>query len=350
MSSHEQAANEDDDEQYRDRQQKWEGFHFTRLTCISILTLLIMILALALDSLSVWGKRRVCTKDECQSSRDPTCQGTCGAFITADGDYEFHPSCEGNGECGWRTGRTKWIQPDPSSPGCPPCADYPGGLTCTSFSTSTPSPSSTPTPQTSVTNWESEFNYVDLCDEDSDAFEGACMAKDGGNVYLAFTIFAIIFNCFILCIIAPLYCRDSSIFPCAVCDEKTHIFLGALYALTFFCNFIPVVVWLGAADGGMCDNADPLHDMAFVSDTTNFPGYSLGGLMLCIIANMVGCIAVCCCWGDNRHYGDERDQAKIDRDREKAAYKEQEMQQTQSMNQGANGGQGQGDNTTYSYN
>lgn len=107
-----------------------------------------------------------------------------------------------------------------------------------------------------------------------------------------------------------------------------------------------MVVWLGAADGGMCDNADPLHDVAFVDETTNFPGYSLGGLMLCLVANVVACVAVCCCWGDNRQYGDERDQAKVDRDREKAKYREeQEMAAQQSMNQGA----GPGDNTTYSY-
>jgi len=342
-SAHQQDnSNEDDNEQYRDRAQKWEGFHYTRLTCISILTLLIMFLALILDSLSVWGKRRQCTKDECGTSPARNgCSGDCGAFVS--GDYEFHPTCEGNGDCGWRTGRTTWIQPDPSSPGCPACTDANG---CVESSTSTSDSEFIDI----ITNWESEFNYADLCADDDD--DEACMAMDGGNVYLAFTIFAIIFNMFTLCIIAPLYCRDSSIFPCAICDEKTHIFLGALYGLTLFCNFIPVVVWLGAADGGMCDNADPLHDDAFVSDTTNFPGYSLGGLMLCIIANMVGCVAVCCCWGDNRQYGDERDTAKVDRDNEKAAYREQEMQQqqTQSMNQNQNQNQNQGDNTTYSYN
>jgi len=182
--------------------------------------------------------------------------------------------------------------------------------------------------------WESEYNFKTLCTEYDD--DEACMAMDGGNVYIAFTLFAIIFNLFTLCLIGPLYCRDRSICSdicnCSVCDEKTHVFLGILYGLTLFCNFIPVVVWLAAADGGMCDNADPSHDDAFPEDTTNYPGYSLGGLMICVVANMIGCGCVCCAWGDNRRYGEERDQAKIDRQRQKEQYREQEMaQQTEQI-------------------
>ena len=120
--------------------------------------------------------------------------------------------------------------------------------------------------------------------------------------------------------IITVYCRDKSIFPCDICNEKTHWFLGALYCLTFLCNFIPVMVWLVGGSGGMCDNADPNHNIAFDDETINYPGYSTGGLMICIIANIVACAAVCCCWGDNRHYGDDRDTAKVDRDAEKQRF------------------------------
>merc|ERR1712039_595461 len=64
---------------------------------------------------------------------------------------------------------------------------------------------------------------------------------------------------------------------------------------------------------------------------TNYPGYTTGGLMFCIVADIVACGAVCCCWGDNRHYGDEMDQAKIDRQKEKEMYKQKE-QETEMMN------------------
>merc|ERR1712228_565481 len=93
------------------------------------------------------------------------------------------------------------------------------------------------------------------------------------------------------------------------------------------------VVWMGAADGGMCDNADPNAQNAFILETTNYPGYTTGGLMFCIVADIVACGAVCCCWGDNRHYGDEMDTAKVDRQREKEMYKQKEQQQeTEMMN------------------
>merc|ERR1712233_291949 len=84
-------------------------------------------------------------------------------------------------------------------------------------------------------------------------------------------------------------------------------------------------------DGGMCDNADPNVQNAFILETTNYPGYTTGGLMFCIVADIVACGAVCCCWGDNRRYGDEMDQAKIDRQREKEMYKQKE-QETEMMN------------------
>ena len=127
--------------------------------------------------------------------------------------------------------------------------------------------------------------------------------------------------------------------------------MGILYFCTFVCNFIPVVFWLGLADGGVCDDADPNHDDAFLFDTINFPGYSLGGLMICIIADIVACGAVCCCWGDNRHYGDERDTAKVDRQREKEFYKQQEAemqaQQQQQQQQQQQPPPQQYDNTNY---
>mmetsp|Transcript_7014 Transcript_7014/g.11563 ORF Transcript_7014/g.11563 Transcript_7014/m.11563 type:complete len:324 (-) Transcript_7014:400-1371(-) len=314
--------NEDDDEEYRDPENKWEGFHFTRLTCISILTFIIMIVALILDNLSTWGKERPCSWEEWQ-------YGFCNQ---ASWDPDNRPTCTGQGQCGWRTGVTKWISPAEARQGiapngyCPACTD---ANYCVGGSVGDSS-------------WTSEYNFADLCKDKDDE---ACMAMDGGNVYIAFTLFALIFNCFILCIIAPLYCRDTSIFPCEVCNEKTHYILGFLYACTWICNLIPVAVWFIAADGGMCDNSDPNHQDAFTSDTTNYPGYSMGGLMICIIANIVGCGAVCCCWGDNRHYGDERDQAKIDRQREKEMYKQQQQQEAEMQQQ--NAGQ---QNMTYSYN
>eukprot|EP01084_Bolivina_argentea_P086691 156667_1 len=323
MPKKKKDTDESNDEEYRDKADRWSGFHFTRLTCISILTLIIMIVALILDNLSVWGKQRKCTWYEC-SQRQCSCGGQ------SQGEYEHYPTCEANGQCGWRTGYTKWITPDPHSPGCPSCST---STFCVSDSVKT-STTSSAIGDIDVASWDSEFNFADLCKDDNrddDQQDNACMAMDGGNVYIAFTIFAIIFNLFTLCLIAPLYCRDTSIFPCAVCDEKTHIFLGCLYFCTFFCNFIPVVVWLGAGDGGMCDNSDPNHNDAFNSDTTNFPGYSLGGLMICIVADIVACGAVCCCWGDNRQYGEERDQAKIDRQKEKEMYKQQEAEMQQNQ-------------------
>eukprot|EP01084_Bolivina_argentea_P091019 163909_1 len=312
--------NEDDDENYRDPEDKWSGFHFTRVTCVSILILVVMIVALILDSLSVWGKRRKCSYWECQEGycgfancggdidSCTDCEDTnenvqCCRYSEDDGsvDYTNKPTCEANGDCGWRVGTTKWIWG-----GHPDC----------------------PTPPGSSNSWTETFNYADLCYDDDD--DEACMAMDGGNVYLAFTIFAIIFNAFALCIIAPLYCRDRSLFPCEFCDDKTHWVLGVLYLLCVFCNLIPVIVWLGAADGGMCDNADPYANDAFVDDTINYPGYSTGGLMICAVGHIVTTCAVCCCWGDNRRYGDERDTAKVDRQKEKEKYREeQEMQQNQ---------------------
>merc|ERR1712228_286856 len=78
-------------------------------------------------------------------------------------------------------------------------------------------------------------------------------------------------------------------------------------------------------------NADPNVQNAFILETTNYPGYTTGGLMFCIVADIVACGAVCCCWGDNRRYGDEMDQAKVDRQREKEMYKQKE-QETEMMN------------------
>eukprot|EP01084_Bolivina_argentea_P297401 512348_1 len=281
-----------------------------------------MIAALILDNLSVWGKERKCTWTECKQN---SC-GNCGS--ESSGDFEYYPRCIANGQCGWRTGFTLWIKPFPGYPtGCPGCSD---GVGCVESSLETTEYPDNPLIDRKI-SWRSEFDYAELCNDNPKRNEGACMATNGGNTYIVFTIIAIIFNIFILCIIAPLYCRDTSIFPCEICDEKTHIFLGILYFLTFLCNFIPVVVWLALAEGGMCDNADPNHNDAFFAETLNFPGYSTGGLMMCMVANIVACGAVCCCWGDNRHYGDERDLAKVDRHHEKERYKQQEMQQRQQQ-------------------
>lgn len=181
---------------YKDPADKWEGFHFTRLTCLSILTLLIMIAALFLDNLSIWGKRRTCSSAECSVSvANDGCNPNCGAF--SDGSYEYYPTCEANGQCGWRTGKTSWIQPSPSAPNCPSCTD---GNWCVSESTSTPAPSSDSYIEYTI-NWESEYNFKTLCKDYDD--EEACMAMDGGNVYMAFTLFAIIFNLFTICLIGP---------------------------------------------------------------------------------------------------------------------------------------------------
>merc|ERR1712228_909348 len=298
-----------------------------RLTCISILTLCIMIAGLILDNLSTFGKDRECTYEECATgAARGGCSG-CGSLIDSGFAYEYYPVCEANGACGWRTGFTKWIKPSPSSPGCPSCAS---AKNCIESSREIVTDDDNSFVST-VEQFDSEYNYADLCNDDDD--DEACMAMNGGNVYIAFTLFALIFNLFTLCLIAPLYCRDTSIFPCDICDEKTHIFLGILYGLMLFCNFIPVVVWMGAADGGMCDNADPSAQNAFILETTNYPGYTTGGLMFCIVADIVACGAVCCCWGDNRRYGDEMDQAKVDRQREKEMYKQKEQQQeTEMMN------------------
>ena len=189
--------NDDDDRQYKDPADKWEGFHFTRLTCVSILTLLIMIAALALDNLSIWGKRRTCSSAECSvSTGNGGCSPYCGAFTNGEG-YEYYPTCEANGKCGWRTGSTSWIQPSPSAPDCPACSD---DTFCVSSETSTPAPSSDTVTSYTV-NWESEYNFKTLCTEYDD--DEACMAMDGGNVYIAFTLFAILINCFTLCLIGP---------------------------------------------------------------------------------------------------------------------------------------------------
>eukprot|EP00483_Globobulimina_turgida_P003622 UN03628 len=185
------SEDQDNDEEYRDRQDRWSGFHFTRLTCISILTLIIMIVALILDNLSVWGKNRECTWFECAQS-----QCSCGS---QSGDaFDHYPTCEANGECGWRTGYTKWIQPAPASPGCPGCSD---GTYCVEGSAK--SSSSGNAWESAVVNWDSEFNFAHLCKDNDD--DDACMAMDGRNVYLAFTIFALIFSLFTLCLTAPLY-------------------------------------------------------------------------------------------------------------------------------------------------
>ncbi len=80
--------------------------------------------------------------------------------------------------------------------GCPSCS---ANTFCVE-STEKSSTTEVATGTIDVTNWDSEFNFADLCKDDDD---DACMAMDGGNVYLAFTIFAIIFNLFTLCLIAP---------------------------------------------------------------------------------------------------------------------------------------------------
>eukprot|EP00485_Elphidium_margaritaceum_P016850 CAMPEP_0202725750 /NCGR_PEP_ID=MMETSP1385-20130828/184261_1 /ASSEMBLY_ACC=CAM_ASM_000861 /TAXON_ID=933848 /ORGANISM="Elphidium margaritaceum" /LENGTH=382 /DNA_ID=CAMNT_0049391955 /DNA_START=52 /DNA_END=1201 /DNA_ORIENTATION=+ len=315
--------NEEDDEQYRDAENKWEGFHFTRLTCISILTLIIMLVALFLDNLSTFDKIRTCTFFECSQGLCNGCGGISGS------DYEHYPTCQGKGFCGFRTGESSWIKPYPHSPNCPSCSATNTCLEDTNEFHQTPSD-----PYISqVEQWDSEYNYGKLCRNNDD--DEACMAYDGGNTYLVFTFFAIIFNIFTLIIIAPLYCRDHSIFPCEICNDRTHIILGILFCLQWICNLIPIIVWLCLADWGMCDDADPNHNIAFNEPTQNFPGYSLGGLMICMIAAMVACGAVCCCWGDNRRYGDDRDTAKVDRQREKEMYrqKEMEMQPTQQQQQ-----------------
>merc|ERR1712176_572231 len=96
---------------------------------------------------------------------------------------------------------------------------------------------------------------------------------------------------------------------------------------------------------------------AFLLETTNYPGYTTGGLMFCIVADIVACGAVCCCWGDNWHYGDEMDQAKIDRQREKEMYKQKEQYNQQPQysqqpqyNQQPQYGQNGGYNPNQGYN
>lgn len=92
---------------------------------------------------------------------------------------------------------------------------------------------------------------------------------------------------------------------CSFCDDKTHVFLGILYGLTLICNFIAVVVWMSA---GVCDHADPNLEVAFREDTINYPGYSLCGMMICVVANMIGCGCACCAKDANQKYEDESDQ------------------------------------------
>ena len=198
--------NEDDDEEYRDAEDKWEGFHFTRLTCISFLTLIIMIVALILDNLSVWGKQRTCTFLECSQGTCTNCQGTSGC----GGDYCNYDSCEANGVCGWRTGRTKWVKEEGAT-FCPGCSD------------------STYCVDGDDENWTSEFNFGDLCrnhevddGDNDDKDDDACMAVDGGNVYIAFTIFAIIFNLFTLCLIAPRMILSITYICCCINAKSQH--------------------------------------------------------------------------------------------------------------------------------
>lgn len=91
---------------------------------------------------------------------------------------------------------------------------------------------------------------------------------------------------------------------------------------------IAICVWLAGGPDytGLCDNADPNYDTVFRNDdtddtilyeATNYPSYSIGGLMLVLVANIVACGAVTCCWGDNREYGDEMDEAKRQRQKER---------------------------------
>lgn len=47
-------------------------------------------------------------------------------------------------------------------------------------------------------NWESEYNFKTLCNDYDD--EAACLAMRIGNVYMAFTVFAIVFNVFAICL------------------------------------------------------------------------------------------------------------------------------------------------------
>ena len=187
-------TNESDDDEYRDKAETWSGFHFTRLTCISILTLCIMIAGLILDNLSTFGKERECTFEECAVG---ACQG-CGSLITSSSgssyEYQGNNFCEANGACGWRTGFTSWIKRNPSSPGCPSC---PSAKNCIESSREF----TTSDWADSVEQFDTEFNYAELCRDDDD--DEACMAMNGGNVYIAFTLFAIIFNLFTLCLIGP---------------------------------------------------------------------------------------------------------------------------------------------------
>ena len=63
----------------------------------------------------------------------------------------------------------------------------------------------------------------------------------------------------------------------------------------------------------VCDDADPNLETAFRNGTTNYPGYSLCGLMICVVINMIGCGCLCRAQRDDQKHGNENDQVKSDR-------------------------------------
>lgn len=67
---------------------------------------------------------------------------------------------------------------------------------------------------------------------------------------------------------------------------------------------------------GVCDDADPNLEIASVQDTVNYPGYSLYGLMICVVANMIGCGCVYCAKRTDQKNENENDQEKNDTQRE----------------------------------
>lgn len=148
---------------------KFEGFHFTRLSAVVILTFIILVAALAIDSLSTYHKV---------------------AYTGSNSDET--DSCRADGDCGWRSGSTNWVD---------------GGMSKCDGPTGT------------ADSKTISYNYETLCENGSD---DACLALDAGNVYLIFTIFAIIFNSFTICIIVP------RVFIC-VFNPCTHNHRNTLY-------------------------------------------------------------------------------------------------------------------------
>eukprot|EP01084_Bolivina_argentea_P098090 176320_1 len=229
--------------QKNDDNKRLGGFSFDRLLGITILTILLIGIALYLDRLSTFSRNI---------------------------EYETGGFCQVDGICGWRTATYEWTET--------------GQVTeCESTGTT------------------SNINYRRLCMDNN--LTADCKTMNAGNCYVAFIILSSIANVFLLTLLVPLCCNKRKSIYTKCTNRFNEGGLRNVLQITYLMNtlflFLSAFIWLVM---GLCDDALPMYSEIFHYDSMNIFSYSTGCIIVCLVANLVAFGAVTWCWGDHRYY------------------------------------------------